>query len=88
MILKPILYVTIKKAFSPFFSIYDTQGGEWIIKKDLLSVPFIDGLNIAKDHAVLAFSEVFRHGYFMILFILGLAHILDVLATMCEVTDL
>ena len=52
------------------------------------SLPLIDGLNIAKDHTVLARTEVFRHGYFMILFILGLAHILDVLATMCEVTDL
>ena len=77
-----------KKLFPPFFLSMIHNVGDELSKKDLLSVPFIDGLNIAKDHAVLAFSEVFRHGYFMILFILGLAHILDVLATMCEVTDL
>ena len=53
-----------------------------------LSVPFVDGLDIAKDHSILAVAEVFGHGYFMILLLLRLAHVLDVLATVLEVTDI
>ena len=51
-------------------------------------MPFINGLNIAKYHSILAFTEVLRHGYFMILLLLGLPHVLDVLATMLKVTDI
>ena len=55
--------------------------------KYLLSVPLVDGLDIAKDHSILAVPEIFRHGNFMIFFLFRLTHILNVLATMFEVTN-
>lgn len=54
---------------------------------DLLPVPFVDGFDVSEYHAVFSFFEVFRHGDFGVLFVLGLPHELDVLATLLQVFD-
>ena len=53
-----------------------------------LSVPLINCLDIPKDHSIFAVTEIVRHGNFMIFFIFRFIHVLNVLATVLEVTDI
>ena len=50
-----------------------------------LSMPLVDHLHVAEDHAVLALSQVLGHRDLRALLLFGLAHVVDVLTALRQV---